>query len=255
MSWLLRGVQSVGGAFEFATVLPVPARLTRSLSGRVLTALPVVGAALGALAVGVAWLATRAYPSAPALTGLAAVTAVVLATRGLHIDGLSDTADALGCYGPPERALAVMRDGSAGPFGVAAVVIVLGAQSLSFGLLAHEHSWLALGIAVAAGRVSAVLACRQGVPAAEANGFGARVAGSQPGWTVALWAVALTAASIWTDAAHRWHGPLAVAVSLAAGAALVAHCVRRFGGITGDVLGATVEVTTALAALGLAAGS
>jgi adenosylcobinamide-GDP ribazoletransferase len=251
VSRLLRLLRPIGGAFEFATVAPVPARLAGTLSGPVLGALPVVGAALGALAAVVGWGMHFAY-MAP-LAGLAAVTVMILATRGLHIDGLSDTADGLGCYGPSERALAVMRDGSAGPFGVVAVVIALLAQALSFGVLVSRQEWLAIALAVAVGRVGAVVACRRGVPAAAHSGFGARVAGSQPLWLAGIWVLAAMAVGVLAQPGRPWQGLVAVVVALAAGALLVRHCVRRFGGITGDVLGASIEVTTTLAALGFAA--
>ncbi|WJR35580.1 adenosylcobinamide-GDP ribazoletransferase [Mycobacteroides immunogenum] len=251
MNALLRILRPVGGAFEFATVAPVPARLAGSLSGPVLGALPVVGAALGVLAAFVAWIMHFAY-MAP-LAGLAAVTATILATRGLHIDGLSDTADALGCYGPPERALAVMRDGSAGPFGVVALIISVLTQALSFGVLASRQEWLAIALSIAVGRVSAVVACRRGVPGAAQSGFGTRVAGSQPLWLAGIWVLAAVAVGVLAQPWRPWQGPAAVLVALLAGALLVRHCVRRFGGITGDVLGGSVEVTTTLAALGFAA--
>lgn len=251
MNAFLRILRPIGGAFEFATVTPVPARLAGTLSGPVLGALPVVGAALGVLAAFVTWIMHFAY-MAP-LAGLAAVTATILVTRGLHIDGLSDTADGLGCYGPPERALTVMRDGSAGPFGVVTVVISLLAQALSFGVLASRQEWLAIALAVTVGRVSAVVACRRGVPGAAQSGFGTRVAGSQPLWLAGIWVLAAMAVGVLALPWRPWQGPVAVVVALIAGALLVRHCVRRFGGITGDVLGASIEVTTTLAALGLAA--
>ncbi|CCQ16121.1 Cobalamin synthase [Rhodococcus sp. AW25M09] len=243
-------------AFSWLTVLPVrgPADVDRASAGRAIAHAPLVGLVLGGVASALLWVTVAAGLS-PILGGLICVAAAALLTRGMHLDGLADTADGLGCYGPPERAREVMKSGSAGPFGVAAVALVLAIQAASVGQLAQLHLWWAIVFISVIGRVWVVVGCRRGIDAAAANGFGALVAGTQSKAAVALWVGAAAAMSVFARPERPWHGPLVVVAVLVLAVVGARHCVRRFGGLSGDVLGAGIETTTALAAIGLLVGN
>jgi adenosylcobinamide-GDP ribazoletransferase len=103
----------------------------------------------------------------------------------------------------------------------------------------------ALLAATVAGRLAVTWACRRGVPAARGTGLGALVAGTvHPALPLALTVAALAAGG-----AFRITIGAAVAAGLAVSFGLCALALRRLGGITGDVLGALVEITTAVCLL------
>ncbi|MDT7592316.1 MAG: adenosylcobinamide-GDP ribazoletransferase, partial [Pseudonocardiales bacterium] len=199
-----------------------------------------LGGAATALLYGLSWLGVPAMVAA-----LLVLAVLALATRGMHLDGLADTADGLGCYGPPERALTVMRDGGAGPFAVVTLVLTLGLQAGALARLAAEAGrWPAVLLAVVAGRCAFAWCCRRGVPAARPDGLGALVAGTQPWPNGALAMLVLAAAAVPAVPTRPWQGPLAVLLAAALVVGLSAHTRRRFGGVTGDVLGAAAELAT-----------
>jgi adenosylcobinamide-GDP ribazoletransferase len=232
-------------AFSWLTVLPVPAPgVDRRVAGGAITVAPLVGVVLGFASLGV--LRGLVALGAPALlTGLVLVGSLALVTRGMHVDGLADTADGLGCYGPPERALAVMKDGGAGPFAVVTLIVVLGVQATGLAAAAGDHRWWVVPLAVTAGRAAFPLCCRRGVPAARPSGLGALVASSQPVWVPVVWWAVLAGAGVFAVPGRWWQGPAAVLTAGTVVFGLSAHTRRRFGGVTGDVLGAASELATA----------
>lgn len=231
-------------ALSWLTVLPGGSVRVDAASCRwAIVSAPLVGAALGIMAAGIG-LGLHLLGCPPLLNGLVLVGLLALATRGMHVDGLADTVDGLGCYGPPGRALAVMRDGGTGPFAVVALVLVLGAQAVCLGVLAGSTRWAMLLVAVACGRAAFTWCCRRGVPAARPDGMGALVAGSQPWPVPAIWGTVLAAAAAFALPRHHWQGVAAVVLAAAVVAAFSWHTRRRLGGVTGDVLGAGSELAT-----------
>jgi adenosylcobinamide-GDP ribazoletransferase len=222
-------------AFSWLTVLPVGSGVVdRRTASNAIALAPLVGLLLGLLAAAVLQGAHGL------LGGFLCVGLVALLTRGMHLDGLADTADGLGCYGPPERALAVMKDGGVGAFAAVALIVVLGLQAVSIGSV----HWGAVVLAFVAGRAAFSWCCRNGIPAARPDGLGALVAGTQPVYVPAGWFFFLVFAAVPVVPGKLWAGPVAVIVAAAVLVLFTSHIRRRLGGVTGDVLGAACELTT-----------
>ncbi|GAA1435497.1 adenosylcobinamide-GDP ribazoletransferase [Microlunatus lacustris] len=239
------------------TVLPTGAVHVDQATARgamLLAPLAVLPLALPAALVGGA-AAALALPG-PAV-GLLVVAVLALGTRALHLDGLADTVDGLGTGWDRGRALEVMRRGDVGPMGVVALVLVLGLQAVAAG--AVVTGWAGAGglaLLICCSRAALAVACRTGVPAARPAGLGAAVAGTVPVVAAAgTWVgVGVLLALAWALLGGSVAGGLVTALlALVAAVALVGWCRRRLGGVTGDVLGAVVEVTLTVLLLGAAA--
>jgi adenosylcobinamide-GDP ribazoletransferase len=239
------------------TVAPVRAgRVDRRAAATAMTLAPLIGAALGALTAA-AGLGLRAAGAPVALAAAVTVAADAALTRGLHLDGLADTADGLGCYGDRDRALAVMKAPDVGAFGVVAIAVALLIQTAGTAALLAQplpRAVAGLALAAAAGRLAVTWACRRGVPAARPDGLGALVAGTVPLGALAVATAAVGLAAVWAVPGRPWHGPLAVVAAIAVVLLFVRHVIRRLGGVTGDVLGAVVEVGSLVALTTLATG-
>jgi adenosylcobinamide-GDP ribazoletransferase len=172
--------------------------------------------------------------------GLALVVEVVL-TGALHLDGLADTADSLGAR-TRERALEVMRDPRIGAFGAAAVALALLVKAtVVAGLLVRGGTLVSLVAAGALGR-AAVLPLAAALPYARPEGGLSERIGPVS---------ALVGGAIASGVAVGLAGAIGAGMLAAAAGTTVLLGIgyrRRFGGVTGDTLGAAAELS-GLAAL------
>lgn len=196
---------------------------------------PVVGLGIGLVVVATERLTGRLFPTL--LSALLTVTVWKLLTGGLHLDGLADCLDGLAGLDPEHR-LRIMRDGPIGAFGAIGLILFLLLAIAAVAELEEAFRWRALLVAPVIGRAMPVLLARLFRPA-RADGQGAAFqAGVRPlAVPIALGVGILVAVGVLGAL-----GIVAVAVAGLVSVAWTRGLAARLGGVTGDVLGAAIEM-------------
>lgn len=223
-------------AFQFLTRLPMPKIADGGGSdlGRASVFFPLVGLVIGALLALLMWLL---HASGAWLAALAIVVGWVWITGALHLDGLGDVTDAFGAsHGDAARFHEVLKDPHAGNFAVVAIALQLMAKLVLVAHLAFAVAVPALVLIPAWARWG-TLVWRLQVPALR-SGLGQDFSRGGSVMAPLIWAAGLAALSF-------FFAPMLLAALLVV-PAVGFYWRWRLGGMTGDCLGASVEVTETL---------
>jgi adenosylcobinamide-GDP ribazoletransferase len=232
-------------AWQFLTAIPLsrsthdakPEELAASMSWY-----PMIGCLLGALLAAADVALTQAFSSQ--VTNIVLILLLVAVTRGLHQDGLADMVDGLAGGRTAQARLAIMRDGRIGAIGAAGLFLALGLRWAGFNAVpASEHIAVLIGMPVV-GRWAMVVGAFHVTYARSEGGL------AQPFLAHLSWQHLCAATIAAGVALTLLLGPWAALGSLLIGATLVrlltAWFHRMFGGVTGDLLGATNEISEIL---------
>ncbi len=240
--------RSLRTALSFLTILPLgPAEVRENDMSRSMLFFPVAGLVIGAILAAVALVALFFGVDSLGLAVLLVGCSAWL-TRGLHLDGVADLSDGLGGSFEVERRLEIMKDSHIGAFGVVALIIVLLLKTAGLhAFIAEPHTLLAIIMVPATARFAMlVIAYKASYP--RQIGTGHFVVGK-------IGFVQLLFASIML-APLAMFGLPGLGIFLAC---LLPPLILRIksqkalGGVTGDVLGASIEWSEAAGWLAAAA--
>ncbi|WP_151982454.1 adenosylcobinamide-GDP ribazoletransferase [Acinetobacter guerrae] len=159
-------------------------------------------------------------------------------TGGLHLDGLADTADAwVGGFGDKQRTLEIMKDPSCGPIGVLSLIVVCLLKFVCIYLLLEQNSTLFLIFVPMLGRVVPLILLLT-TPYVREKGLGRHLADHLPrpfAWIMVL--MVLVSLFYW-----KLHG-IFILLVFVLGLVYLRHVfIKRIDGITGDTIGASMEL-------------
>lgn len=231
-------------AFQFFSVVPVKKALPmekRDITAMYI-ALPLLGAFLGAIAMGLAFLLRESTDASSLLSGFLLVLLFLGATGGLHLDGFADTADAFFSYQDRDKRLQIMGDPRIGAFGTMALILAIAGKII---LIAESFSLMPMMWLLIVPMLSraGLLALFSWTESAKPDGLAAFFQGkADRRWTGTFAAIYLLGTGMLLLFTGGWlMGAVVMAAFLVAFYLYRRFCLRNFGGVTGDLFGAYVE--------------
>lgn len=224
-------------ALQFLTVLPINLKTMPNAkqNGQAILFYPFIGLLIGLILFGVSLILVKL----PILL-IASIILVlwIWLTGGLHLDGLADTADAwVGGFGDSERTLKIMKDPNCGPIGVLSLVVVCLLKFAALYVLLEQHLNAFLILVPMLGR-SVPLFLFLTTAYVRDKGLGRSITDFIPKkltWTVFVITIALLCV-------FKWLGLVTFICFIAVLFFLRALFIKRIGGITGDTVGAAIEL-------------
>jgi adenosylcobinamide-GDP ribazoletransferase len=232
-------------AWQFLTAIPLsrsthdakPEELAASMSWY-----PFVGCLLGALLVAADLLLGRVFSAQ--VTSMILMLVLIVLTRGLHQDGLADMVDGLAGGRTAQARLAIMKDAHIGAIGATGLFVALGLRYAGLNAMpAGEHIALLIGMLVV-GRWAMVVGAFH-VTYARSEGGLAQPFLAHLSWQH-VWLATLTAGIALTLLLGPWSAMCCLIIGTAVVRLSTVWFHRMFGGVTGDLLGATNEVAEIL---------
>jgi len=236
----LMTLHDVRAAFGLLTRLPVPVdtALATARGASASWAYPLVGVGVALLAGFMsALLIAMGVPTAVAAA--VCIATLTITTGAMHEDGLADTADGLWGGWDRARRLAIMKDSHIGAYGVIALILSLLIHwSALNSLFAQGHIFAPLVVMAALSRANMVLIMHV-LPNARDTGLSQTV--GRPARKTTFVAIGIAALTSLICIGLSVFAALLIALCAALSCGLIAQ--RKIGGQTGDILGATQQVS------------
>jgi adenosylcobinamide-GDP ribazoletransferase len=224
-------------ALQFLTIFPVHLRKMPSAkqNGRSLLFYPVIGLLIGLVLYAVASI-LHILPVVLLSTFILVIW--IWLTGGLHLDGLADTADAwVGGFGDKENTLRIMKDPSSGPIGVLSLILLCMIKWSALYVLLQEQHYYALILFPVFGRLTPLFLFLTTEYVRE-KGLGSTIAQYIPKtWSIIIFSISLLATGYFV-----WVGLVTAIIFILTLIYLRHKFIQRIDGITGDTIGASIEI-------------
>lgn len=243
---IVRGLKSI---IAFLTIIPVGKDNSLEDMGNYMPLFPLVGLLIGLLSGIFAWSLLYLIPSLSLIVGILTLGFILLITGLHHTDGLLDFGDGIMYQGPPEKKIEVMHDKQTGAGGLSFGLIILMATAFSISFLTVDNVIQSLILAEVSAKLAMVIIAWVGKSAHK--GLGTYVVDAMHSKyrilrliipLIICFSVVILLMLI-SNFVMFIIGSIVIISSIIVSLIIVLISNRHFKGITGDVFGATNEIT------------